>query len=466
MRIFFLLVLSLLAFREPGFAQEVTGDTQPCRIEAITGRVQVFHADLGQVELVPRTHRSIAGSAHLEVPAGATCNLSWTGRTTVRVEGPASLEWQPSSASARSEFPRRPPTNLTWNVFEAASLSIEVSNGTHRLHLPGDWHVDLSRCWLEVRGLPQGTFELYPTAGQTPKLVWTGDATQARPPVPARVGRGLLIDAPPPARIRPEFGAASWENTEWPWRVERDSPADREAREQLSQQTTRFRSFPTRDRLSAGPTQSVSGFPDPTEVRAERIDLAPSQTETGRHEIHLPPPAPEVPRTWFSPLTGKTARQAYPYGAPPVRRTGIRSTPSLSPSLETSAQPVPMPVPMATPTPIAVPMPTNGSTQRIAPPRDPWRGVAQSDYLKSGELWIQDAEQVTVTELRNGRVRVQVEAWTSPAWCLAPGRDFHLQPGTVAVFDAEGVMEVSYGKFESHAAPGSRESSAGESGTK
>ncbi|MDA1263570.1 MAG: hypothetical protein O2816_00655 [Planctomycetota bacterium] len=405
------------------------GEAGVCLVEVRRGRVRVMTLDGSHREVTVGQPEAIRGRAHLEVPAGAEARIAWVGQASLTVWGPSALEWQIiARPNPAGPLPTVAPANIEWILFDLAWMDLEVRRGVHRLRLPGDWSADIGHGAFALRGLPSGPIEMRHHAGSAAVLRWTGDASQARPQLALTAGSSLRIDRPLPGRADHGFRADAWEDSAWPWRIETDNPADRAERLVLELETPYFAGYPTREPGMSGPVNTVKGFADPTKVRLEVVEMAPSQTSSGLAQTFVPPAEPEPRRTALSPLHGRTAHQAPRVESHPRSRQG---QPPVAPAQ----------TPEATPEPAT---PTLGD-------RSAWRNLTSSQLVGDAPLWIERRSDVTVQQLTSGRSQVVVDALADrSAWCFAPDGDWELQPGCVLVFEPSGKLKLGFGKYERH----------------
>jgi len=82
--------------------------------------------------LVPASGRvGAGGGAYLELGVGSEVEVSWPGRASLRVRGPASLDWSEAD-------PLRPALRIA----SLGSLELEVRRGGPTLDLPGGWRLE------------------------------------------------------------------------------------------------------------------------------------------------------------------------------------------------------------------------------------------------------------------------------------------------------------------------------------
>jgi hypothetical protein len=411
----------------PALAQESAapslGQFGVSQVEVLHGRASLFTPLAGLQTPLRGTPMRVIGRAHLEVPPGSEVRVSWLGHASLHIWGPTALEWSPSpTRSTPKGLPLAAPSGVHWTLFDLAWMDIEVRRGDHVLRLPGDWRLDLRPGTLHLRGLPSGPVELRHQAGRVAWLRWLGDASQARPPMAIYPGSTLRIDRPLPARREVGPQAEAWPSSNWPWRAPQDTPAERAERQLLTHQTTRFEGYPTQDASQAGPVNTVSGFADPTAVSTTLVEDGASPQEG---EV-LVLPAPTGPkRTAIAPLTGAPAVQL--------------------PRPETAPVRPPKPGPLRDSSP----------GEEAAPPAfDPahWRGLERSQLTSAGALGVEARADVEVRVFASGRYKVIVDALSKEgAWCFGPDRDWRLEPGAVAVYEADGSLKLSFGKLSDRA---------------
>ena len=80
-----------------------------------------------------------------------------------------------------------------------------------------------------------------------------------------------------------------------------------------------------------------------------------------------------------------------------------------------------------------------------------WRGFDLSDLNGTGEIAAERGSGVEVRVLGQGRTKVFVGSGApSPRWCFTPTMDLLMHPGSVAVFEADGTLRMSFGKTDEH----------------
>ena len=462
-----------------------------CRIEVLHGRAQVLSVEEGKLDLQDGERRDLAGRAHLEIPIGSEVRLSWIDRASLDLHGPTAIEWGVRRAGRpQGPLPSAAPVDLEWILYEVAWIDLEIRRGEHVLRLPGDWRVDLGHGAVHLIGLPHGPIELRNGAGTPAILRWLGDPSQARPPIAVLPGSTLRIDQPPPAPSSSQSGlrepeaTASWPQAEWPWRGERDTPADRREREELGRRTDHFEGFPSLD-PSEGPATSIRPFTDEEDLLARIFEAGPEKRPEG--EIgEGPESTPEAlgssspSPTPLSPLTGRIAEQRpRPESEPPRAQeppageedpvpSDLTSPAERSQRAALSKPALPdrdiettsldrgeaqAPSDPAEPLPTAKPLSVSEPVQEGSTPFDAslWRGLRRDQLSTPESIAVERRADIEVRVLSSGRIKVLVDALSSAGgWCFGPEQDWHLEPGAVLVFDTDGSLLAGFGDFTSH----------------
>lgn len=127
------------------------------QVQLLRGRGELFGPQ-GRSELERRRSITSHAGAVLTIEPGSEARVTWVGRASLTVEGPAELEWSPSWSDGQG---------LTWRVRRAGRLRLEVRRGGCRLEFPtADANFEVGRCAVSARSLPGGEFELRNEAGQ------------------------------------------------------------------------------------------------------------------------------------------------------------------------------------------------------------------------------------------------------------------------------------------------------------
>ena len=423
------------------------------QVEVMRGRA-VLHEENGSKRLLgTREQFRTPDQAHLELGAGAELRLSWPGLASLRVWGPASLDWQPWKPSI--QVPGREP-GLAWRVTEMAWADLEVRRGVHRLELPGDWSARIEQSALHLRSLPWGPIEVRHHAGQVLQMLWSGDPHHVRPPLTIYPGSSLRLDQPPEGAEDVSRHARAWDMPTWPWSRRTDRPGEAEERRHLAElgelqrrgpaawprsEGARERTGEFHDRENLD-TELLGGDPEGSGQPAQRPELneAPTPQPWSRQ---APPalPAQPAPETAPDPDPEREAPEAEPESATDS------SLPAES-SRTTRIERLPEPKPDA-----QARQKDERSTPSIPDDSKRWRGVQASQRIPAGRVWVQKSAGVEVRASSGTRWKVLVDrSAKSGIWCFAPKKDFFMKPGSIAVFDSEGGMETSYGSIQGHPA--------------
>lgn len=151
----------------------------------------------------------IQGPGHFELAPGARANLSWAGRCSVELRGPASVAWQPSTGSH----------GLRLDFGALREVDVEVRSGSVRVGLPGAWRAQLNEGAFSFYGLPAGGVELVHRAGRDVRATWVGGEGFAPPPIPIHAGDRARLQGEPSFPVRGDASASApeWGASTWPW---------------------------------------------------------------------------------------------------------------------------------------------------------------------------------------------------------------------------------------------------------
>jgi len=401
-----LLLLAPLA----AFAPQEPSAARPdvARVHVHEGRAVVTSGRGEALTLRASEERLVGGPAHVEVAPGTQVRLSWAGRASLEIYGPAALQWdlapggdEPDPGSLATWSSR----GLVWRFFDAAWIDVEVRRGRHFLHLPGDWRAECAHGAWHVRGLASGPLELHCYAGEPTELFYEGHDAAARPPLWLYPGSAVRLDRLPRAqRLDDEREHEAWADPAWPWRSESDSPAQRAQRDRQATETDELPGLPTRDPAADGPRATIRGVPDRGDLRVE-----------------LRPRAPRGPAQ---------ARRAPAAGAPPPSAEERVPEPTRAPS----------PAPILPPA--ASPEPAGPRAYQAAQ----WRGLAHGELDVVGVMAVEDRPWSEVRIFPSGRSKVLVdEGAKAGIWAFSPTRDYWLAPGSIAMFDHAGELVLRHG---------------------
>lgn len=429
---------------------------QDVRQEPVSARVQVLQ---GRSVLVtqsadPMTMRrgeslTNLGNAQLEIAAGCQARVSIDGEMTLDVFGPSSVEWRSGAEGAGIVFHK-----LSW-------ADVDVRSGRHKLKLPADWHADVGRTSFHLRSLAGGPTELRLNAGSPISLEWLGDAAHVRPPVTLFAGSSVRLDRP---RHEPTEAASAsqdptkaWDDDaqgEWPWRERTDSNAQVLEREVLGHESQKL------DEIPGSPKGDFA------RLRAYEVDGSSSvrPLKRRRQEGQTYAQVPIMPL-----IAPKVEVVTRPIGATEVDRVDVPRRPSNDPV----GVPKVLGVPKVTAAPVAsesaavkvdvmdvevVPVLPDPNAKQAFVSSD-WRGLARTSLNGVGEVAAERGVGVELRLLGAGRTKMFVSsASPSARWCFTPTVDYLLSPGSVAVFEANGDLRMSFGEIEEHPLSGSRTS--------
>lgn len=410
--------------------QESALHPDAARVEVFRGRA-VLVDEGGEHSLARGEEHVGQGRVHLELGAGAEAGVSWPGRAGLHLWGPASLEWSGHpSDRPRAEGESFSSHELEIELFDLAWADFEVRRGHHSVRMPGGWRGTFDSGAFYLRGLPTGPTELRHHAGGPLALEWVGDPDRARPPVVVYPGSSLLLgrEVGEVPRTEPRVGvwdARGWEETEWPWsgvsgrsRVALGAPAEPGER---------------------SPVASVPEFPElPPEVQ---VDVQPLEPEPFASEP-FGSDAPDEP-AWTAPQP--------PPSVPVEEAWDWEPAPSVP---EPRTEPAPEPVATV---PEAPRLETVGqSGMDFGFHAEQWRGLPRTRLVGAGAVAVERGAGVEVRVFPSGRRKVFVDASTpAPVWCFAPGVDYLMHPGSVAVFEPSGSLHMHFGTIDERpATPG------------
>lgn len=171
------LVLSALALESASVASP--GDpTPPVSAQPVTAHVRVLaghatiHAPAGpHVARAGQRPASVDGGAVAALGRGSVALVTWPGQASIRLTGPAELEWLP---------PWTDGTHLTWRVRAAAGLEAEVRRGPVEVDLLQGWTLSAGAGAFRISPLSAGAFRVRNHAG-TPLRVSRPGAGSAPP---------------------------------------------------------------------------------------------------------------------------------------------------------------------------------------------------------------------------------------------------------------------------------------------
>ena len=336
------------------------------------------------------------GRSQLELPTGSEARIHWPGAGSVRLTGPTSIEWGPLAPGLEVRF------------HEVGGADLELRSGEHRLHLPCEWEGAFGRSAFRVRGLPGGACEVHHEAGRPLALQWEGTDRDVLPPLHVRPGSSVRLDRPrhlnAPAQRSGSTG--SWgeptPTTPWPW-----SRATAAGRTPLRPAPEAARAFTRGD---DGP-----GAPSPEAVLQAQVPVV------------SPPPSVEIEV---------------------VTRAGESVRAASSGAAVLKAQPARRPAPGHRPPPFP---------KRPAFSPDDWRGFERTALNHAGAVVAERCSDVEYRVLGQGRCKIIVSRSSSrPRWCFTERVDLQMQPGSVAIIEADGTLRMSFGTVQEFEVPADR----------
>ena len=420
------LLASVLAISLSGLAQAQAPGELISRVEVRSGRAEIIQT-VDSMQTVRRgSNVTLRGKAHLEVPAGSEVRVSYPGQASLSVWGPASLDWQsvPNQAEPGQN-------SIVWNLFQTTWCDFEVRRGTHHLNLPGDWHAQMDGGSLRLRGLATGPLEMRLNAGRPVRVFWNGDNSQARPPMTVYPGSNIRLEQPQQVKVDRSSQSKRWNQPEWPYRRNSDTPEQAQDR---AAQPMRLKEAPA--------------WPAPEVLKVDELEPeAETQTQSSEPVLQAQVPSqPVIERVQVQPVRSNPVvptQPGRPFAAPETQP--VVNQPSVAPQAD-SVQPK---------APVAAP----NETPKVAPVatvpfvREQWRGLAQSKITDCGVLAVEQRKGVEVRVFAGGKTKILVDRWDgSQTWVMTQGKDYHLAPGCVAVFNAKGELEMSHGGLETYPA--------------
>lgn len=470
-----LLPLFLLAplASAPAAAQ---GNLDSAHLEVHRGRVVLLNGGQGERTLRTGDAHVATGSTHIEVGTGAEVRLSWPGTASLHVWGPSSVQWQVEAPPAGSAAGTAP--TLKWLVQDLAWCDLEVRRGKHELSLPGSWTAQVAPGAVYLRGLPSGPVELRLHAGEPVRLDWSGDASQARPPVLVNPGSSVRLERPTAAPADKSSQAKAWgRDAEWPYRSAADTARQRAERQSLSQRTQRQDPWPaprgsikgaTNNRSQKLSKGTASPLPDrqPLHVRSapsrRSIELKPSERSSvdapsatmesqGVEPMINPPVVETVPPAAPVVLPSQRSEQEAQPAVEPTPEPVPVQEPVIEPSVEKAAPPVvssPAPVKPVEPVETVEPAP-EAPAASVPFVKSDWGGLDYAELIPCGEFAVEKALGVEVRMFAGGRHKVLVDSKAAgPVRVFTSAGDQRLHPGAVAVFEADGTVRMGFGKIE------------------
>lgn len=420
-----LFLLPILAISLSGSAMANDSDGLFARLEVRTGRVQVVQGDSANSTLRRGEDLSVRGATHLEVSSGSEVRISYPGVASMHIWGPASLDWQsvPSQNTSNLEnLQTLSSGGIAWNIFNATWCDLEVRRGRHLLNMPGDWSAVMQGGSVRLRGLTTGPLEVRVNAGDPLKLFWSGDESQARPPLTVYPGSNLRLERPTAAKVDKSGDSVAWQKPAWPYRRSSETLAQNTERRDRVQTTRKSQSWPAPNPASnMGETQAQVGLKPTVENVQVRVE---PQRFAQRQPVQ--PSQPDRTLVRRSVPVVQSSRQA------PVRQT-VQS----QPVARSNGQ-------------------TRMDTSYVA---DHWRKVALKKLVSCGSVVVEDRPGVETRVFAGGRRKILVDRFDgSSTWVFGKDKDHHLLPGSVAVFDDSGKLVLSHGTIETYAAKGVRPS--------
>jgi hypothetical protein len=112
---------------QPGQGPPAVLPAPPARVRVLAGHATLI-SDRGAALLTRRSPAvEVARPCFLHVAPGGRAEVRRSGEVSLRVEGPAELEWDP---------PRAAGAGGVWRLLQATGVDVEVRRGEERLELP------------------------------------------------------------------------------------------------------------------------------------------------------------------------------------------------------------------------------------------------------------------------------------------------------------------------------------------
>ena len=158
-------------------------------VDLYAGRGRLLQGE--QVRTLTRFHSrvEVRGPAYVELGPGGELELAWRGRSSLRVHGPAALEWHPPRPAGEG----RPATAEVTSLLRFKRLEAEVRRGGQVLHLPQGWTVRLGRAALHAAESATGELTLLHRGGAEAVVSRPGSEDAA----PVKLGTGQALRLPP-----------------------------------------------------------------------------------------------------------------------------------------------------------------------------------------------------------------------------------------------------------------------------
>ncbi|MEM7309246.1 MAG: hypothetical protein AAF682_21355 [Planctomycetota bacterium] len=137
--------------------------------------------------------RRVEGAAYIELGAGGEIELAWPGLASLRVTGPAALEWTPSASA---------PNEGAVQLYRFRRLEAEVRRGRRDLRLPQGWNLSLARGAVHAEERVTGDVLVHHRGGADAHLTSRAQR-EAKLPDKVRSGQRLLLPRLPDERERP-----------------------------------------------------------------------------------------------------------------------------------------------------------------------------------------------------------------------------------------------------------------------
>lgn len=424
---------------------------ESARVEVVAGRAIVVGGGFEGLTMRRGDSKSARGRTHLEVPLGSQVRIWWTETMSMDIFGPSSLEWVAEGTQVNSLFHQ-----LSW-------ADVEVRRGEHEVSLPAAWRAKIRRGAFRLRGIAGGPSELFHHAGQPALLEWLGSPSQPIPPVFVYPGSSVRLDQPRHVPRQPALPdgvrlGGAWDlGTEpeslwsiWPWRSRTDTDADVIRRERISR-TTRVLQEPLgvpRGRYEGVVTPAAPARSAPVRAATRGASVTFAQVPVTAAE------APEVTvRERASREAGRAAAEAET-ALEAGKGSRLDALEQLAGGGDGSFAPDKVGAMLfATEHLDATEVQRRGSKPRGVVPFDAaqWRGLRRAELNGTGVLAAERGRGVEFRILGGGRTKVFVSSGSpEPRWCFTPRADYLLQPGAVAVFEADGRLRMSFGTLEEH----------------
>ncbi len=383
----------------------------------------------------------------LELGGGARAGLPWTGRSTARPTGPASIAWDEPATGG-----------LALVLYSAKGLNLEARRGHVELDLPQSWHARVEGGVLFAQTQHDGSARIARDAGEPLVFGWLGDRNSARPPRICAPGETVhLVDgARQSAPVDVTARAPAWRNAGWAW------PRGRSTEPEPLPAGTPSEGPPVETPAAPARSNDSTASHGRPLRRASARSLAALELRAGegaRAEARATPGGvvPVPLRLMVEPLLGEWIGSAPAlgevlYGPPlPPEDRAPRREDREGREAECPEDECPEVSFDAAAAELA-----DATSVEPAPPgaafaASEWRGLERERLLGVSDFAVERNPALRVEELPGGICRVLLSYGAGEgAWLFGARKDLFLSPGAVVVVAADGTLEGHYGavRFE------------------